>query len=59
MGRKGMHIGFWWESQNERHHYEYVEIVGRTILMLILQKQDGVVLTGFVWLRIGISGRLS
>jgi hypothetical protein len=22
MGRRGSRIGYWWESQNERHHYE-------------------------------------
>jgi hypothetical protein len=22
MGRRGMHIGYWWASQKERDHYE-------------------------------------
>jgi hypothetical protein len=50
-----MHIGFWWESQKER---EDLDTGGRIIIKLILEKYDGVVWTGFTWLRIGISGGL-
>jgi hypothetical protein len=28
MGRRGMHIGYWWESQKERDHYEDQEVGG-------------------------------
>jgi hypothetical protein len=38
MGRRGMHIGFWWESQKERDHYECLDIGGRIILKWILQE---------------------
>jgi hypothetical protein len=32
MGRRGMHIGFWWESQKERDHHENHYVGGRVIL---------------------------
>jgi hypothetical protein len=37
MGRRGMHIGFWWESQKERNH-EDLHVGGRIILKWILEK---------------------
>jgi hypothetical protein len=38
MGRRGMHTGFWWESQKERDHYEFLDVDGRIILKLSLEK---------------------
>jgi hypothetical protein len=32
MGRRGMHIGYWWESQKERDHQEDQDVGGWTIL---------------------------
>jgi hypothetical protein len=32
MGRRGIPIAFWWESQKERDHQEFVDIGGRIIL---------------------------
>jgi hypothetical protein len=32
MGRRGMHIGYWWESQKERDHWEDQNVGGCTIL---------------------------
>jgi hypothetical protein len=26
--RRGMHIGYWWESQKEREHYEDLDMGG-------------------------------
>jgi hypothetical protein len=37
MGIRGMHIGFCWESQKERDHWEYLDIGGRTVLKWILE----------------------
>jgi hypothetical protein len=37
MGRRGMHIGFWWESQKERDHREDLDVGGRIILEWILE----------------------
>jgi hypothetical protein len=31
MGRRGMHIGFWWEGREERDHYEDLDVGGRII----------------------------
>jgi hypothetical protein len=37
MERKGMRIGFCWESLKERVHYEDLDVGGRIILKLILR----------------------
>jgi hypothetical protein len=34
--RDDMHVGFWWESQKERDHYEGFDVGGRIILRRIL-----------------------
>jgi hypothetical protein len=51
-----MHIGFWWESQNERDDREYLNIGGRIILIWTLERLDRVVLTGLIWLKIETFG---
>jgi hypothetical protein len=30
-GERGMHIGFWWESQKEKDHWEDPDVGGRII----------------------------
>jgi hypothetical protein len=52
------HVGYWWESQKERDHYEDQDVGGWIILGLILERWDGVMWTGLVWLRIGRGGEL-
>jgi hypothetical protein len=37
-GRRGLHVGFWWESQKERDHQEDLDIGGRIILIWILER---------------------
>jgi hypothetical protein len=56
MGRRGMHVGYWWESQKERHHQEDQDMVGLIILKGIVERYDGVVWIKLIWLRIGTSG---
>jgi hypothetical protein len=36
--RRGMHIGYWWESQKERDHWEDQDVGGWTILKWILER---------------------
>jgi hypothetical protein len=36
--RRGMHIGFWWESQKERDQYRKTGVGGRIILKWILER---------------------
>jgi hypothetical protein len=37
MRRRGMHIGYWWESQKERHNYENLDVGGSIILKWTLE----------------------
>jgi hypothetical protein len=43
-----MHKRFWWES-----YWHDLDVGGSKILKCILEKEDGVLWTGFIWLRIG------
>jgi hypothetical protein len=52
-GGRGTHIDYWWESQRERDHWEDQNVGGWIILGCILERWDGVMWTGLVWLRIG------
>jgi hypothetical protein len=58
MRLKGMHIRYWWEIPKERGDQEDENIGWCTILKRSYERQDGVVWTGSIWLRIGISGGL-
>jgi hypothetical protein len=56
MGRSGIHIGYWWEIQKERDHWEDQVVSWWTILKWILERYEGMVRIGLTWLRIGTSG---
>jgi hypothetical protein len=53
-----MQIGYWWEIQKERDHWEDQDVDGWTILKRILENYDRMVWIGSIWLRIGTSGGL-
>jgi hypothetical protein len=36
-GRSGIHIGYWWETQKVRDHWEDQDVSGWTILTWILE----------------------
>jgi hypothetical protein len=57
MGRRGMHVEYWWEIQKERDYWEDQDVGGWTILKWILERQDGMVRIDSIWLRIGTSER--
>jgi hypothetical protein len=38
MGRRGMHIAYWWESQMERDHWEDQNVLRWTTLKWILER---------------------
>jgi hypothetical protein len=38
MGRRGIHIGYWWDSQKVRDHWEEHEVGGWAILKWILER---------------------
>jgi hypothetical protein len=54
-GGRGMHIGYWWESQKVTDHWEDLDVGEWTILKWILEILDGMVWIGLIWLRIGTS----
>jgi len=47
---------FWWGNLRERDHWRDLDADGRIILRWIFRKWDGVVGTGWCWLRIGAGG---
>jgi hypothetical protein len=46
-------IGFWWGNLREIDHWGDPDADGRIILRWIFRKWEGVVGTGWSWLRIG------
>ena len=55
-GRERYARGFWWGNLRERDHWGGQDVDGRIILRWILRKFEGVVGTGWSWLRIGTGG---
>jgi hypothetical protein len=53
LGRRGMHTGFWWVS-----HYGDLDGDDRKILKWLLEKEDVVMRTGLIWLKIRTTGGL-
>jgi hypothetical protein len=37
-GRRAINIGFWWVNQKKREYYEGLNVDGRIILNLMLEK---------------------
>ena len=48
--------GCWWGSLRERGHWGDQDVDGRIIFIWIFGKLEGVVETGWSWLRIGAGG---
>jgi hypothetical protein len=48
-------IRYWWQSQTKRDHWEDRGVGGFIILKWILERKDGVVWIGSIWLRIEIT----
>jgi hypothetical protein len=48
-------MGYWWESQKERDHWENQDVGGWTILKWILEREDKMEWIGLIWLGIGTS----
>jgi hypothetical protein len=55
---EGSRVGYWWESQRERDHWEDKDIGEWIILGFIFERWDGVMWTGLVWLRRVTGGEL-
>jgi len=55
-GRIVVFTGCWWGSLREKGHWGDQDVDGRIILRWICRKFEGVVRTGWSWLRIGTGG---
>ena len=55
-GRGEVCTGLWWGNLRERDHWWDPDVDGRIILRWIFRKWEGVVGTGWSWLRIGTGG---
>jgi hypothetical protein len=55
-GRGEVCTGFWWENLRERDHWGDPDVDRRILLRWIFRKWEGVVETGWSWLRIGTGG---
>ena len=55
-GRGEVCTGFWWGNLRERDHWGDPDVDGRIILRWTFRKCEGVVGTGWSWLRIGTGG---
>jgi hypothetical protein len=55
-GRREVFTGCWWADVMERGHWGDPDVDGRIILKKIFRKLEGVVGSGWSWLRIGTGG---
>jgi hypothetical protein len=55
MGKNELHIEYWWEKEMERDHWEYQSIGGSTKLKWVLERYDGILWIGLIWLMIYVS----
>jgi hypothetical protein len=55
-GRREVCTGFWWGNLRERVKWGDPDVDGKIILRWIFRKWEGVVGTGWSWLRIGTGG---
>jgi hypothetical protein len=56
MGRREVCTECWWENLREEGQWEHPDVDGRIILIWIFKKLEGVVGTGWSWVRIGTGG---
>jgi hypothetical protein len=58
MGRRGMHVGYWWEIEKERDHWEEQDVGWLPILKCIIERLGGMIWIGSILLRRVNSGEL-